>query len=452
MNPSESPPNNSRPDWESELQARLKEDELAPPECVWSELCSRLDEQKSSKRVIFLWENKRFLQVANMMLLILLFSLGGAWWMTSNQPEPSTVIVAQESKTARPEHKSFNAPQTSNTITFPPIASENANERLIHAEYPTIPLPKIISPESANAPILAQQSTDILPLTEISPQVVQWKETPFIPVTTIPNLAATQEEDLPKGIKWIEDNKPKLQRWSVSGSLGTGAYRNQVNTTRDVSFTSIKETSTPDGGMTFRKERDTVAIAEQTDMSPSWAYQLGVLFNYALTKRWSLQSGAQYTIQKTSRSGEYVLRDIEKGDRLAPTTIPNNDTSAFVLEKYNYRMPQTLHYVGLPLRIAYRLGNQKWGFTTATGVQLNYLASAPIPNALEEQRFGFPTVFNPWHVSGLLGFGIEYRMSKDYAVLLEPNLKVSLTSITRKEVETNYPHSLGIAFTFIRNL
>jgi|GEM_PF-4627522 len=446
MNPSESPHNTSRPDWESELEARLKDDEVTPPECVWSEVCNRLDAKKSSNRVIFLWENKRFLQVANMILLILLFSLGGVWWMASNRQEPSTVIVAQESKQPIPDNTLIPQIQE-NTDLSTPNSLLNPTAQLVSSQYPAGISPDIILPKSTNVPVSLLEKIELI-------------HVPTQPVTlvptnvsiNVPTLIATQEDDLPQNIKWIEDNEPKIKRWSMGGSVGTGAFRNQVNTTRDVSFTSIKESSSPDGGMTFRKERDTVAIAEQTNMNPSWAYQVGVLFNYALTKRWSLQSGAQYTMQKTSRSGEYVLRDIEKGDRLAPTTIPYSDTSAFQLEQYNYRMPQTLHYVGLPIRIAYRLGNDKWGFTTATGVQLNYLASAPIPNALEEQRFGIPTVFNPWHVSGLLGFGIEYRMNKDYAVLLEPNLRVSLTSITRKEVETNYPHSIGIAFTFIRNL
>jgi hypothetical protein len=447
MNPSESPHNTSRSDWEWELKTRLKDDEVTPPECVWSEVCTRLDAKKSSKRVVFLWENKRFLQVANMVLLILLFSIGGAWWMTSNQQhEPTTVIIAQESNLPIPDN-TFIPPVQENTDSSPPHSLSNPTAQLVCSQYPSGISPDIIVPKSTDTPSIQSVSTDLV---IVSTQPITFPTTSVR--INVPTLITSQEDDLPQNVKWIEDNQPKIKRWSMGGSLGTGAFRNQVNTTRDVSFTSIKESASPNGGMTFRKERDTVAIAEQTDMNPSWAYQVGVLFNYALTKRWSLQSGAQYTMQKTTRSGEYVLRDIEKGDRLAPTTIPYSDTSAFQLEQYNYRMPQTLHYVGLPIRIAYRLGNDKWGFTTATGVQLNYLASAPIPNALEKQRFGFPTVFNPWHVSGLLGFGIEYRMNKEYAVLLEPNLRVSLTSITRKEVETNYPHAVGIAFTFIRNL
>jgi hypothetical protein len=448
MNPSESPHNTSRPEWESELQARLKADEVAPPECVWSELCNRLDEQKSAKRVIFLWEDKRFLQAANLILLILLFSLGGAWWITSNNQEPSTVTIAQES--AKPTQDGKKIPPPAEHADLPtPNSLTNPTERFISADYPAGIATEMTIPTTTAVPAFLPEARQ---LTTVPTQPVTLTYLPATSNINVPTLIAIQEDDLPRYVKWIENNEPKIKRWSMGGSVGTGAFRNQVNTTRDVSFTSIKESFSPNGGMTFRKERDTVTIAEQTDMNPSWAYQVGVLFNYALTKRWSLQSGFQYTMQKTSRSGEYVLRDIEKGDRLAPTTIPYNDTTAFQLEQYNYRMPQTLHYVGLPVRIAFRLGNEKWGFTTATGVQLNYLASAPIPNALEEQRFGFPTVFNPWHVSGLLGFGVEYRMNKDYAVVLEPNLRVSLTSITRKEVETNYPHSLGIAFTFVRNL
>ena len=462
---SENDPNSPlKTNWEQEMRSRLKDDKRSVPECAWENISDQIN---TSNNKYSYWQGSRtqWIKGVAAVLLIIMLSVGGGVFFNLNNP-----LNAPKLQTGN--HISS---ELKNGIQTPQNQSNINNEKYINsndvASTGFLPFQNFLEEQRVNVQDIAitdNNSFDYVYVNELNHNELKPLNSLAIPMFTyneallktsgnIKQFLVVPFDDHPiepinAKLHWIEnENQPRKKRWAFGTTLGTGTYRDDINTTRDVSFTSMKETL--DGEMiSFKRMRDTVSIQEQTNLSPIWSYQAGFLVSYALNKRFSLQSGAQYTLQKTSRTGEYILRNVEHGHTLAPTTIPINDTTVYELERYDLEMPQTLHYVGLPVRLTLKIGGNKWNVTTSGGLLLNYLVDAPIPSSRQIKKKGVPTIFNPWHLSCLVGIGIQYQLNNQYAVALEPNLRFSITSMTRDQVESSYPHSVGVALSIVRNL
>ena len=156
-----------------------------------------------------------------------------------------------------------------------------------------------------------------------------------------------------------------------------------------------------------------------------------------LNSRWSLSTGLSYTRMKSTFQG-------------------GNENTLI-------HRTQRLHYLGIPLRLSYRLmGGKRWSLYTSGGLQLDL----PVSGTLSTQYiYGGPytdlnnspavetTINAPWQWSFGVGTGLQYEIVPHLKVYLEPSLNYYIPSSDAVETyRTEHPFDLslplGIRFTW----
>ena len=155
----------------------------------------------------------------------------------------------------------------------------------------------------------------------------------------------------------------------------------------------------------------------------------GLSVAYKLNDRWSVEGGVTYAL---------VVSDIREGS-----------TANYIEDK------QKLHYVGIPLRLSYRLtGSKRWSLYTSGGLQLDL----PVSGTLSTQYiYGGPyagldtspavetTINAPWQWSFGIGAGLQYEIVPHLKVYMEPSLNYYIPSSEAVETyRTEHPFDLSL--------
>jgi RNA polymerase sigma-70 factor (ECF subfamily) len=148
-----------------------------------------------------------------------------------------------------------------------------------------------------------------------------------------------------------------------------------------------------------------------------------------LNSRWSISTGLSYTRMKS--------------------TFQSGNESTLI-----YRT-QKLHYLGIPLRLNYRLtGGKRWSLYTSGGLQLDlpvsarlstqYIYSSPYAD-IETSPAVQATINAPWQWSFGIGTGIQYEIVPHLKVYLEPSLNYYIPSSDAVETyRTEHPLDLSL--------
>ena len=150
-----------------------------------------------------------------------------------------------------------------------------------------------------------------------------------------------------------------------------------------------------------------------------------------LDSHWSLATGLSYTRMKST---------FESGN-----------------EKTLIHRTQRLHYLGIPLKLGYRMvGGNRWNLYTTGGVQLDIPVSARLTTQYiyggSYTLIGNPpgidaAISAPWQWSVGVGIGAQYRIVPHLNLFLEPNLNYLIpTSTDIENYRTEHPFSLSLPF------
>ena len=150
-----------------------------------------------------------------------------------------------------------------------------------------------------------------------------------------------------------------------------------------------------------------------------------------LNSHWSLATGLSYTRMKS--------------------TFESGNENTIILRT------QRLHYLGIPLKLGYRIvGGNRWNLYTTGGVQLDIPVSArlttqyiyggsyaPIGNSPDIDA----TISAPWQWSVGVGIGAQYQIVPHLNVYLEPSLNYFIpTSTDVESYRTEHPFDLSLPF------
>ena len=150
-----------------------------------------------------------------------------------------------------------------------------------------------------------------------------------------------------------------------------------------------------------------------------------------LNSHWSLATGLSYTRMKST---------FESG---------NENTIIHRIQR--------LHYLGIPLKLGYRVvGGNRWNLYTTGGVQLDIPVSArlttqyiyggsyaPIGNSPDIDA----TISAPWQWSVGVGIGAQYQIVPHLNIYLEPSLNYFIpTSTDVESYRTEHPFDLSLPF------
>ena len=266
-----------------------------------------------------------------------------------------------------------------------------------------------------------------------------------------PELEAVKYEFIPENIEM-----PVINRWSVSATA-TPTYHSQ--------FTS--------SGNDLAKQ---IMESDQSRVS----YTGGVGLAYKISSRFSIQSGLYYSSIGQEMSGinaysGFQAYDNSKGGPnfevlTANGTVTTSNSDIFlssyslperIITNYtsdvfdpvkaslNYvssTLYQDLSFLELPVIVRYKVIDRKVGLNIIGGMSYNFLVNNDVYAILDEGRYPVGTTegLNDVSLSSSLGMGMEYKLSQNLSLNLEPTFRYYINPFNSARTTGMHPYSVGI--------
>ncbi len=178
--------------------------------------------------------------------------------------------------------------------------------------------------------------------------------------------------------------------------------------------------------------------------TPKMSYTTGASFVYNLTEKIGLETGLQYTNKGYGTESMY-----------SPIISPTMGYIGAVEFNYIY----SYHYLAIPLKANFLLGNKKvkfigsigvdtWLFLNATKKTIQYVNN----NKDMSSRTIEEVEFRKINISPIISAGIDWKLSEKLNLRIEPNFKYGLIKTTYNSQISDKLHSTGVNFALYYGL
>ena len=200
----------------------------------------------------------------------------------------------------------------------------------------------------------------------------------------------------------------------------------------------------------------------------------GLKLSVSANKRFSVQTGLFYSRmgQKTSGAGSGVrammLPSLQHSDRMIATPLGNIKTRtqgvayrspvAILLSSLNSSSSETIEQtfgtLEIPLHVRYLLNNNKVLFAVSGGVSGNFIVNNKVflRNGRDKEYIGSTEDIRNFNISTDIGLGMEYPVTSNIRIMIEPGFKYFLQSLSRNDDIDFKPYlftfSTGIGIRF----
>ena len=200
----------------------------------------------------------------------------------------------------------------------------------------------------------------------------------------------------------------------------------------------------------------------------------GLKLSVSANKRFSVQTGSFYSRmgQKTSGAGSGVrammLPSLQHSDRMIATPLGNIKTrtqgvayrspEAILLSSLNSSSSETIEQtfgtLEIPLHVRYLLNNNKVLFAVSGGVSGNFIVNNKVflRNGRDKEYIGSTEDIRNFNISTDIGLGMEYPVTSNIRIMIEPGFKYFLQSLSRNDDIDFKPYlftfSTGIGIRF----
>ena len=200
----------------------------------------------------------------------------------------------------------------------------------------------------------------------------------------------------------------------------------------------------------------------------------GLKLSVSANKRFSVQTGLFYSRmgQKTSGAGSGVrammLPSLQHSDRMIATPLGNIKTrtqgvayrspEAILLSSLNSSSSETIEQtfgtLVIPLHVRYLLNNNKVLFAVSGGVSGNFIVNNKVflRNGRDKEYIGSTEDIRNFNISTDIGLGMEYPVTSNIRIMIEPGFKYFLQSLSRNDDIDFKPYlftfSTGIGIRF----
>ncbi|HZJ59589.1 MAG TPA: outer membrane beta-barrel protein [Chitinophagaceae bacterium] len=194
---------------------------------------------------------------------------------------------------------------------------------------------------------------------------------------------------------------------------------------------------------------------------PDLSSTTGVLLDYSLGDHWSLQPGMSYSnaiilidpktiyAEKDNTGSVKYRYNASSGYGYVLPSFSNSPSVGDSL--YAYSATHTLRYLNIPIAMRYRVQKGKFNFFASAGISTNILLQGIIETLVQDNSNNEIEVMNHLHglkniyFSGLFNIGAEYRLNKNFSLMVAPVRRFALNSINKNVSVKSYPNSFGIA-------
>ena len=441
---------------------KLSDHEVIPPYDVWEDIVVHVAERRKARK------RRMYMQIAASLIVLL---VAGALLFNPT----GTLFNENGQEQAIPENQSFSnfveEPTPDSEQTYA-VTEDSGNKETVDKDFIAENTEQNAAgnfPSEMNADEIAALSFEAEASEE---EVLKEKET------------------LIAGISSNASDNNEREQLAVSQSYQFNTFNNNdffasenVTAASDIpknTHFSLKATMAP--VMSYRRLENNASRAKfNTSESELFSYTGGLNFGYKLSKRLSVHSGFYYaqigqTVNKIRLgSDDFAQHDDEIFVRLnnslgevevAPAKLLSakrpekieNIVNGNRLLKFSYKLNasvvQRFEYVKIPLMVEYTMIDKKIDLNLIGGLNSNFLVNEGV--YLKNQTGDTKLIGNTTHIrqfnySGAVGLGLEYNLTQQMNMYLEPHMDYFLNPINYSETKT-YPYSFavhtGLSITF----
>jgi hypothetical protein len=244
---------------------------------------------------------------------------------------------------------------------------------------------------------------------------------------------------------------PSLRRFAITALFSPDISRSRLNQIYDFDHDDIND---------YRKR-------EHTDLS----YTMGILVNYPIKNRWSLESGLMISnyyssiqpmtvkaIKSETGNYDFTMSSSFGFIKVPSASIQNPGQN----DSIQVSKTSSLHlqYLTIPLSINYTIPlskkvNLNFSSGFAAGIITRGQVEITAPGSTigsEETQINKIVGLRKCFFSALLGTGIEYNLNSHFALLVSPRLRMAITAINKNTPVKSYPGVItlesGLTFRF----
>ena len=463
------------------FQEKLKDFEVTPDKSVWKSINADLNKKKKERRIIPLWWKLSGIAAG----IVLLIAIGSYFTKDTKSTQPETLVdtpkndlnseIKNDSNTTLKEIDSqptlvetpFNINLNSETESNLTSKSNQRNNKRLNNSNKNLESKQelvktnsaIVNPstvansqkESQNKSNTVDQSKDNINLIEntINSSENVITQTNNIPQTDNNNEEILIEENLNEISDAIASNEKEedikqeveaIKRWSINPNVAP------------VYFNSFGE------GSTIHSQFINNSKSGKINMS------FGINASYALNNKLSVRTGVSKVNLGYSTNNVAVLTGTVTGflneNLYKNIAFSNSENSVMFLNinqsfsqdfstafpnKIKGEIDQEIGFIEIPVELQYKLLDNKFGMSVIGGVSTLFLNNNEIFTVLdgEKTQIGEATNINKTSFSANFGVGMNYNITKNINLNIEPTFKYQLNTFDNTSGEVK-PYFIGI--------
>lgn len=432
------------------FQQGLGDYKESPPIDAWESIKENLEHKSKKKKIAYIRA------VAATIAVLIAFNAG--YFLSKNKfnPPKNSALSYLEKNNNSFVKKSPNNVQSNKEKIYSFTNKNNIKKNVVES---TNTHKNTIQQRENNTPVKSNKETTIAK--------VVGKKVSSIPTTTAKISQKTKSAFVANDafFETVEkSNKSNQQRksWSFGGNIAPiYSYRTAQNVNPDVAYSSIYSNN-----------------VSTTDERGIFTYSGGVNLGYHFNKRLSIQSGVYYAqlgqeadnvkiyhenpvfspnnggdkgtgdnYSGTTTAGEVKTGDdIIKTSKEADDSNPKPETSNLPGQAKVDNIIQNFEYIEVPLIAKYKLIDKKIDLNFIGGVNAGILVGNNIYRKEENKRdkIGETQNINQNIYNTITGMGVEYKLTKNISMTLEPTVKYSIISINEENTYNYRPYSFGV--------
>jgi hypothetical protein len=382
---------------------------------------------------------------------------------------------------ASPELTGAKSGRSGNGVRMAPFRPETAsNEPLTQDSNGTDPAfsQNTVATEPADAqgeqlPVI-NGASERLAFGELLPRTLAAKEPDIRPRSIMPYL---NDAYWAKIVEEEKKGKSRPDRWQVGVAFAPGSFQPnfQQGGSTSPAFANAALASRGNFNDTSADTYYTGNRELENSRASGVSYQTGVRLEYALSRRFSVQSGVDYLYNSSSiNTTSYVQNFLSGRNEPAFASIVNFgnqnraesmafadspatlsytpdavSTKQVAQTQTNISVQNVYEYVGIPVKVNYMILNKKLGASVGAGISGDIFLNNRFGNegaGISEVNLSSAkgTVYRTVAFSAWLGMKMQYRIAGKYSVFFEPSYRTAVTSFTNMDVLQSRPSLFGI--------
>ncbi|MEP5613997.1 MAG: hypothetical protein ABJP45_17225 [Cyclobacteriaceae bacterium] len=198
------------------------------------------------------------------------------------------------------------------------------------------------------------------------------------------------------------------------------------------------------------------STATQNGMNEGVATSLGIDFGVKVGKRWSVESGIQYTsVQNQANASVNIVdaysiltSEVAGGEGEGGTTTVRTKQ---VEENFDQslNLENSMSFTSIPIKAGYSLIDSKLSLRLNAGLSANYFLTSRLTDPSGQiQASDQSEAYNVWSFDGLTGFEFGYNISNNFNLTLEPNYRQSITPLRESlNTRSGFMIQTGLRYT-----